>query len=584
LPASTARAFELAAISITSADRVLTNGATLAARAVPLPIDPSGLRDMLLAQAGLAPEVAANLDLASPSSASIVATGHGADTGVVIAVAARGPAEAERVIAALGRTVMKRGAIVLVDNGTGGRGWVFRAGNVVVLSDKLEALARGAMLALQARHPAAEDVTAVLHPDAIARANGTDVRSAVAFAVEAMRSVQAERAQERAAADKNAPKKPGGKAPAPPVDDHSTEMAAEILGMLADVETAEVGLVVDPGAGLVLRTRLHPREGSALAGVAREAHPYELDRSVLEGAGAAPAVVAASSYGPFIRGTMARQRDRLAAAAAADPKDKGLAAALAFFDAMTAALAGQTSVACAIAQDVPHFSSEISYPLKDAATAAKLAGTLSGLDRGAVVALWNAQVGQTPPAFDWSARKETVGKLKALRYTLTFRGDVGAGVPPAAKDAAQAMTKIFGRTLEAYVAVVGTRFIATVGRNAKGRLAALAAAKPAAAAPPPPAPGPLADALSATTGRDGFFYFDLGSVLSLIGTYAQDRRAAPLAQAASHPIPIFGALGGDGAGKVWTVELTIPPAAFVGAGAVIQKMSAGGIPSQTKNP
>src|SRR5262249_36101132 len=104
LPASTARPFELASISVTSADRLLTNRAPLAARAVPRPIGPSGVRDMLLSQAGLAPGVAANLDLGSPSSASIVATGHGADTGVVIAVAARGPAEAERVIGALGRT------------------------------------------------------------------------------------------------------------------------------------------------------------------------------------------------------------------------------------------------------------------------------------------------------------------------------------------------------------------------------------------------------------------------------------------------------------------------------------------------
>src|SRR4051812_38340400 len=63
LPAATARPLEVAAISITSLDRVLTNGATLAGRAVPLPVDPAGLRDMLLTQAGLSPEIAANLDL-----------------------------------------------------------------------------------------------------------------------------------------------------------------------------------------------------------------------------------------------------------------------------------------------------------------------------------------------------------------------------------------------------------------------------------------------------------------------------------------------------------------------------------------
>src|SRR3954469_104770 len=103
LPAATARSLALAAISVTSADRVLTNGAQLAGKAVPLPIDPAGVRDMLLTQAGLSPDVAANLDLASPSGAAVVALGGGGQSGVVIAVAARGPAEAERVIGALGK-------------------------------------------------------------------------------------------------------------------------------------------------------------------------------------------------------------------------------------------------------------------------------------------------------------------------------------------------------------------------------------------------------------------------------------------------------------------------------------------------
>src|SRR5262249_34761950 len=46
LASAEARSLELATVSITSLDRLLTNGATLVAKAVPLPIDPSGLRDM----------------------------------------------------------------------------------------------------------------------------------------------------------------------------------------------------------------------------------------------------------------------------------------------------------------------------------------------------------------------------------------------------------------------------------------------------------------------------------------------------------------------------------------------------------
>jgi hypothetical protein len=35
-------------------------------------------------------------------------------------------------------------------------------------------------------------------------------------------------------------------------------------------------------------------------------------------------------------------------------------------------------------------------------------------------------------------------------------------------------------------------------------------------------------------------------------------------------------MGGDGAGKSWSIDLTVPPAAFVGAGAIIQKLSGAG--------
>src|SRR5262245_47746625 len=72
LPAATARALQMAAISITSLDALLTKGVALVGRAAPVPADPASLRDMLLSQAGLSAEVAANLDLGSPSGAAVV--------------------------------------------------------------------------------------------------------------------------------------------------------------------------------------------------------------------------------------------------------------------------------------------------------------------------------------------------------------------------------------------------------------------------------------------------------------------------------------------------------------------------------
>ena len=133
LPAATARPYQLATVSIGSVDRLLANGVKLIGSARADPDDPEGVRDMLLADAGLAPEVAANLDLGSPGGAAVVALDDKGRTGLVMAIPARGPAEAEKLIAALGKPVMTSGPLTMIANGSGkSQGWVYRAGNVVV--------------------------------------------------------------------------------------------------------------------------------------------------------------------------------------------------------------------------------------------------------------------------------------------------------------------------------------------------------------------------------------------------------------------------------------------------------------------
>jgi hypothetical protein len=541
LSAAEARAFELGTISITSVDRLLTNGATLVTKAVPMPIDPAGARDMLLAQAGLPPEVSANLDLGAPAGAVIVSSGPSGATGAVMAVAARGPAEAGRVVGALGRVVETRGNVVLVENPTGGRGWILRDGAVIVFSDDLEALTRGARLAEEARHAVAEDVTAVLYPDAIARANGTDVKTALAQLM----------AQVRAAQESQAAQTPGGA--------RQLETFDEVLSLLGDAEAAELGLGVDAAKGLSFRTRLRARAASKLEAVARDVRPYELDTSVLALGKTTPAVVGASSIGAFMRAQLTRQRERLVAS-----KAKGAKGALAFHDAMMAALGGQTGFALGFVKQAPIFEGQLAYALKDAPSAAALGDALSHLDKDAALALLEAQMGQMGqiPAFDWTVKKESVGKLKALRYGLTFKK--GAGLDP------ELVSKLFGKTLDVYVAVSETRFLATFGHDAKANLTKLAAAKPVVPA------GTLAESIASTRGRDSFFHFDLGPVLGLIPLVVKDQKISKLAKAEIGPIPLYGSAGGDGVGKVWSMDFTIPPTAFTNAGAVVREaMQAG---------
>ena len=72
MAAATARPFLLGTVAISSVDRLLNNGTKLVSQAMPLPMDAVGLRDMILSQAGLPPEVSANIDFASPSAAAFV--------------------------------------------------------------------------------------------------------------------------------------------------------------------------------------------------------------------------------------------------------------------------------------------------------------------------------------------------------------------------------------------------------------------------------------------------------------------------------------------------------------------------------
>jgi hypothetical protein len=540
LTAAEARPLELASVSVTSVDRLLTTGAALVAKAVPLPIDPSQLRDMFLGQAGLPPEVAANLDLGAPSGAAIVSLGNAGATGAVMAVAARGPAEAARIVAALGKVVETRGEIVLIASASGGRGWIYRDGAVIVFSDELEALSRGARLAEEARHAVAEDVTAVLFPDAIARANGTDVKTAIAAFLAQLQAAQA------------------AQGPTAPLAGHQLESFAEMVALVGDAQAVEVGLAVDAGKGLSLRGRLRALAGSKLEAVARDVRPYELDGALLATDKTPPTVVGASSIGAFMRAQMAQPRERLVAS-----KAKGAPAALAFYDAMLAAIGGQTAFTLSVRKEAPLFSGQLAYPLKDASSAAALGDTLTKLDKDAAVALLEAQMGPIP-FLEWTVKKESVGKLKTLHYGLSLKKENSLKdvLDPAL------LKKLFGKVLDIYVTVSDTRLLATFGRDAKGGLGKLAAAKPQAPT------GALAETMAATKGRDSFYYLDLGPVISLIPSLVKDKgdkKLDALGKAAAAPIPLYGSAGGDGAGKVWSADLTIPPLAFENAGGVIKE-------------
>ncbi|HET6283000.1 MAG TPA: hypothetical protein VFH73_18715, partial [Polyangia bacterium] len=399
-PVAEARPSLMTSISISSLDRLLGAGTALVGRAVPLPLDPVGVRDMLLSQAGLSPAVGENLDFASPAGAALVSLGPNMEPGLVMAIAAKGVTEAQKVADALGKVVSRRGQAFQIDNGSGGKGWIWISGTVLVLSDSLLALERGAMLALEARRTAPEEVTAVLYPEAIARANGTDVKAGLARMLDKARAGQVAAGQST----------------------EGVELLADLLGYVADASTIEIGLMIDTSRGLAIRSRLNAKPGSGLEKLAREAKPFRLDPSLFAPGGDV-ALVFASSYGPFIKEQLAKQRRRLETSA-----DKGAPAALKFYDAFVAASTGEAQGA---GRARPHLGMSVIYPLKDVATATQLGAEMARMDKAAALAWWNAQAGGQSGGvglFDWTFKKESVGKLKAFHYSLALNAKIGT--PP----------------------------------------------------------------------------------------------------------------------------------------------------------
>ena len=576
-PAAEARSLLLASIAIPSLDRTLAGAVALLTRAVPLPLDAAGVKEALLTQAGLPAKVGENLDTGSPAGGVVVATGGKDVAGLVMAIPAKGVEQARVVIGALGTVVARRGEVLQIDNGAGGRGWVWQSGDIIVLSDSVDALGRGAMLALDARRSGVgEDLTAVLYPEPIARANGTDLKTALSTAVSMLRAA---RAAQIAPAQKDGK---GGKTKGAVEGagiDHSLDVVEDIAGYIGDTNTLEVGLTMDDVRGLVANLRVHPVAGTPFEKLTAEGRPFVIDPALLRRTDDV-AFVMASSYGPFLATQIARQRKRLE-----ESHDKGAAAALQFLDAWFAALEGSWS---GVGRLTPGLSFQLVYPIKDDANAAKLGAAMLKLDTAAALAVWKTQVAPDQQGwFDWRLKKETVGKVPAMHYILGF--NVKA-LRAAGRDAVKRV--LGGSALDVYAGVVGTRMVVTAGKDAKAKLLELSREFQAAAAAVArddkktgakegtklvAGPnGDLTDATVAARGKDSFAYFDFAQITGVVAALVDEPRAKMLAASCAAPIPTYVTFSNDSQAKQMTFTWTLPPAAFVGAGAILQGLSGSG--------
>src|SRR4029079_17585209 len=243
---------------------------------------------------------------------------------------------------------------------------------------------------------------------------------------------------------------------------------------------------------------VNARPGTRLEAVAKEVKPFRLDPAVATTNASGRFVLGANSLGPFWRSMLATYRDRLAA-----DKQKGASAALAYYDAVIAALAGQQSTSLSVYKDAPYVSGAFSIPLKDAASAGKVAAALAALDGAAASALLRAQIGDTS-MFEWTVKKEPVGKLKTQHFRMKLKKETSI--------ASELSKRLLKQTLDLYWTVADTRMLLTVGKDARARLTTIASGKA-----PAETTKTVADAQAAAAARDLFYYIDVAPVLAVIG-------------------------------------------------------------------
>ena len=547
MPVELARAAQVATFVAPTLDRALETGIALARAATPLPLEPAAVRELALGQLGIPAEVSQQLDLTGPVSGAVV--GFGGDQAIKAAFSftVKDGVEFAKLAATLGKLVGRHGAAFEIDTPANGHAWFLPMGRTILFAESSEALMQAGNLALEARRATKDDVSIVVFPDALARALGTDVKLAI----------------ERFLGELDARAASNGK----PLSGEGRAQLADMVGMAADIETAELALNLDVAKGVAILARLRARTGTKLAELSSNVLTVPVD-PLLFGKSDAGLVVTsaypARTLNQFrrLRATLtAKENEKPGAKDASKINKKDLAAAGRFVDALTDTLTGNASM---VGRLHPTLSLEAAYPLKDAAAAKKLQAALLAVDRNAVLATLAAQgtQGQVDVKVPL-VRKETVGKLSAVHWNLVFT------LPG---DKQGMLKKLLGAPgVDTYGAVIGERLVITMGVGAKARLAAMAAAgvdKVQATAPT----GALAEATNLAGARSLYYYADLREALGLASTMGgphPDPRLRMLSAALTAPIPVLGGVTGDAQGRVLTLDLTIPPSCLAGIGGVM---------------
>jgi hypothetical protein len=543
--AADARPGLLATLSVAPLDRI-TGDVDGLSRALGLPFAGKDLLTMLAAQHQLDAASTANIDTTQPMGLALVAPANkNAEPLEAMVLSTRGADGAAKFLAALGAAEKQRGAQKITRSG-GKVIWAATQGTTVFLSGSLEGLAAAGALALEAQHPPANDVVVKMFPDAFARWQGTDVRTALAQMRKEMIDEQLAAAQRRGA----------------PVPGRAERLIYEttidlFLDPLGETAAGALTLDLDPQTGIRFGLELTPRPGSAFGKRIAAPTPYAVDPTLFAAGGGAPlAGLWALGPSPFWLEVYDRVLQAQAKAGL-----RGAAEVSQRYQVVRPHLTGAGSGAVrlqngALAQDAVVGLKAPSPAVLDAVAA--LASS-----RGFTELLGEIYGRATP-------------RVSAQRNRDILRTELAFPVRDRPGDPGTALKAFFGSpTLAALSTVANGRLLVATEPSAALRLQALASPRPAAA------PADVASALEETRGQDGFLYLEMWSLLKpALSLTLSPQQAQMMGIVANMPgfaqlrLPVVMSYRG---GPALTAELRIPLGTLTNAANVARPFLGGAI-------
>jgi hypothetical protein len=503
--AAEARQVALGSAVIPNLDRSFDRVDTIA-QALSLPFDKASQRKSFLASLKV-PETLANALRTDGPLAIVVLPPKpaGKEPDVVVAAAGKSPEALKAAIAGLGQPAATKDDAKSYKFGTD-TVWLLARGNTLVGAQSLETLVLGAAMAMEGAVGSDDDLKVRVSPDAIAKSQGTDLKTAISAMLAAWTSSL-----------KSMP----GQSP----------LTAQVLeGLfkpvserLAEVEEAGLSLRLDAQKGAALRLEVSPRKASKLAGMLGKSTPYTLDtRVVPEGD---PMALTAFSPTDMLASLWADLRPLVATGKDAEEAAKQI-------DVLMNAWSFGGSGAMAIADKKMQILGV--YGLRKESDGEALLSSIAALMNGA----WYKSM----LAAGGNKGKVSVKRDKDVLLVSTTQ-EAPKELPPAMAEAMKGMG-LLSQTM-AMLVKPGNLLFAT-GKDAGARVRQLVSAEPRKPV------GLAAAAVEESAGADGFFYMDFGQFIKL-GASAMGAGENPLI--ASLRLPLWLTYRG---GKSPTLDVRVP--------------------------